>query len=379
MGNRKAIFVVIGGLADEAIDGLGRKTPLQVAKTPNLDHLAMLGACGVYHQTVIGEVLTPWLAMFLLLGNHRELFPGLAVLEAIAHNLKVSKRKFYAVLEPCIVEEGVLKEKKPFVDHEEEKDFFTFLKSEIKNVEPLSNGRFLYYLNEPINGFHPWVVGSKVDFDALSDFYKIPERWEGNAKRIEKGLLPINSLFVYGGGKPTDYISTKNFDHFKFYTDSSFFKGIVSWMGKEAVYYEGFHLKEALQLFFKAVLEDENEGGVFFFYSDYLHRNDLQYKAWRRVEMIEEIDEIFSIVVDSIIKENVLFVFTSDVTTPSDGMMPFSGLPVPVLMVGCGVRRGRTVRFDEANAVNGSLGILRGSELLLAVESFLGLNRPCGF
>lgn len=374
----KAIIVVIGGLADHAIDGLGRKTPLQVARTPNLEHLAMLGATGGYHPTVIGESLSPWLFMYMFLGNPRELFPNLAVFEAVARGIKLSKKKYYAVCEPCVVEGGVLAEKRPFEGDEEEKVFLKFLGKMFRRVYCLGRGRFLVESDSYIPSYHPWNIGCPVDESRLSDINFLPADWEGNADRIEKGLSPINALFFYGTGKFMDYTpSVFDMCDFKFYTDSYFFKGMLNFMNLNCQFLEGRVDDNLRKFLFEATSSEDS--GIYFFYSDYLHWNDIQYKAWKKVEFIEELDGIFSYVVDKMVKDNVIFVLTTDVTTVSDGCKPYSGLPVPLLMVGPFIRRGRATRFDEVSSVNGSLGLLRGKELILLIRNYMGCAEVEGF
>ncbi|MGB9668084.1 MAG: hypothetical protein ACPLSJ_00750 [Thermosulfidibacteraceae bacterium] len=378
-GVEKAIVIVLGGISDHAIDGLGRKTPLQVARTPNLEHLAMLGATGVFHPTVIGEAVSPWLSMYLLLGNPRELYPGLAAFEAIGRGIKLSKKKYYAILEPCVVENGRLVEKRPFEDDSEIESFLGFLKKHFKNVKTLGKGRFLLESDNFLESYHPWNIGVPVDEKKLSDINYLPSAWEGNNHRVDRGLSPINALFVYGVGRLTDFSSSSfDFSGFKFYTDSYFFKGLLEWMGLGCEFFEDSSLIGNLQKFLFSATNCK-DCGVYFFYSDYIHRNDFQYKAWKKVEFIEELDGVFSYVVDSVVKDNILFVLTSDSTTLSDGYKPYSGLPVPVLMVGPLVRRGRTARFDEASSVNGSLGIIRGKELMLILRNYLGIIEVEGF
>ena len=45
----KYIVVLGDGMADEPIPELGGKTPLEYAKTPNMDRMAQEGACGMLH------------------------------------------------------------------------------------------------------------------------------------------------------------------------------------------------------------------------------------------------------------------------------------------------------------------------------------------
>lgn len=51
----KILLIVIDGLGDEIIPQLGNKTPLETAKTPNLDFLAKNGVCGL-----VRPFLFPW-------------------------------------------------------------------------------------------------------------------------------------------------------------------------------------------------------------------------------------------------------------------------------------------------------------------------------
>ena len=45
----KCILILGDGMADEPIPELGGKTPLEYAKTPNMDRMAKEGACGMLH------------------------------------------------------------------------------------------------------------------------------------------------------------------------------------------------------------------------------------------------------------------------------------------------------------------------------------------
>jgi len=52
---KKILFIVIDGLGDRPIAKLGNKTPLEAAKTPNLDKLAERGVCGLIQPWQRGE------------------------------------------------------------------------------------------------------------------------------------------------------------------------------------------------------------------------------------------------------------------------------------------------------------------------------------
>ncbi|BAT71372.1 2,3-bisphosphoglycerate-independent phosphoglycerate mutase [Thermosulfidibacter takaii ABI70S6] len=371
---QKLFAVVLGGIADHAVDGLGRRTPLQVARTPNLDHLAMLGGCGLYHPTIVGEPVTPDFALYTLLGNLPEIYPGRAAFEALARGVQLEEGKIYYLVEPAFVDSGVLVEVKPFESEEEEKAFFDFLCRHIDGLVRLDRGLYLATSDTFVRCTHPGIVGGCVrddlGFEAMA---RLPERWEGNSSRIDKGLQPVNRLLFHGCGrysKPPQGSSLplKLF----FYTDSFFFYGLVRWMGCDGVLVESNGIKTWLTEAFSKGMKSIGDYDGVFIYTDYIHRANIQTRAWKRVEVIEEMDQAFNLILESMVTEDVLIMVTSDITVPSVGYRPCSGLPVPVLIMGEGVRRGVSTKFDEAFAASGSLGVLRGKELLLTLFSYMG-------
>jgi len=231
---QKLLAVIIGGIADHAVDGLGRRTPLQVARTPNLDHLSILGGCGVYHPTTLGEAVSPDYSLYIMLGNPPERYPGRAAFEALGKGHKLTEGKYYALFEPAVVERDVLVEKKPFESKEEEEDFFLFLKNRLKNVQRLDCGVYLYEGDKFIHSCHPWVTGRRVMIkEPECVACNLPLEWEGNKNRVSKGLQPINYLLPYGCGRYHENDFRKLPLKLLFITDSTFFCGMVRWMGYE--------------------------------------------------------------------------------------------------------------------------------------------------
>ena len=50
----KIILVLLDGLGDRSYAVLNHQTPLEAAKTPNMDRLAAMGSTGMFHAS------TPW-------------------------------------------------------------------------------------------------------------------------------------------------------------------------------------------------------------------------------------------------------------------------------------------------------------------------------
>jgi 2,3-bisphosphoglycerate-independent phosphoglycerate mutase len=87
----RILYVILDGLGDDPLPALGGKTPLEAARTPNLDSLAARGVNG--YVTTVGEGIAPEsdIAVFAVLGyDPHEHHTGRGPLEAIGAGLDVN-------------------------------------------------------------------------------------------------------------------------------------------------------------------------------------------------------------------------------------------------------------------------------------------------
>lgn len=104
----------------------------------------------------------------------------------------------------------------------------------------------------------------------------------------------------------------------------------------------------------------------------------------RKVRTIEELDLALAVVAESFARDpELLTVITCDHTSPSSGTdeVIHSGESVPVLMAGRNARVDAVSSFDEVSCASGSLGTIRGSDMMPLVLNFtnrarFGLSRP---
>src|SRR5881392_3443456 len=88
MSPNQLLYVCLDGLADDPIPELGGLTPLEAARTPNLDRLARKGAQGLVYT--VGPDIAPEsdIAVFAILGyDPRQEHPGRGVLEALGSGM----------------------------------------------------------------------------------------------------------------------------------------------------------------------------------------------------------------------------------------------------------------------------------------------------
>ncbi|NOX81147.1 MAG: phosphoglycerate mutase, partial [Deltaproteobacteria bacterium] len=91
----RCIVILLDGLGDRSSPALGHKTPLQAARTPNLDALAALGANGLFHAERAGVSLPSENAHFSMFGYRQEEFPGRGLLEALGAGLEIRPDEVY--------------------------------------------------------------------------------------------------------------------------------------------------------------------------------------------------------------------------------------------------------------------------------------------
>jgi 2,3-bisphosphoglycerate-independent phosphoglycerate mutase len=86
----RILYVILDGLGDDPLDALGGRTPLEAARTPQLDSLAARGRNG--YVTTVGQGIAPEsdIAVFAILGyDPREHHSGRGPLEALGAGLEV--------------------------------------------------------------------------------------------------------------------------------------------------------------------------------------------------------------------------------------------------------------------------------------------------
>src|SRR3989339_488219 len=88
----KHIIFIVDGAADYPIDELGGKTPLMIAKKPNIDNLAKKGRCGLFRTIPENFDTGSAVANLSVLGYDPLVhFHGRGVLEAAAMGINLEK------------------------------------------------------------------------------------------------------------------------------------------------------------------------------------------------------------------------------------------------------------------------------------------------
>ena len=222
----KYIVMLGDGMADEPIEALGGKTPLEYADTPTLDAYAPRSEIGMVDT--IPEGMSPGsdTANLSVIGyNPREYYTGRSPLEALS--IGVPMKETDVALRCNIVtlsqEEGIPYEQRTIIDHSSDEisteDAEVLLKAA---AEVLQNETYQFYVGTSYRHCLIWANGSVVPLTPPHDVlgqvigaylpkdarlremqeksYEILSRHPLNIERVKKGLTPANSLWFWGAG-----------------------------------------------------------------------------------------------------------------------------------------------------------------------------------
>ncbi len=405
---------MLDGLGDQAQEVLGGRTPLQVAHTPNLDHLALLGGGGGYHPGKVGLAYFSDLALFTALGYTPRDFPGRGVLGCYAARLPLSPRHIYMLaslvsLEKNSSRELVLVDRGGDLTLEEwqgaleillgswegEGLTVTFFPLEpgvgviqivgdgdpsVTDSDPSHRGGRVYRL-APREGGTRLSQRLSQELNRYSDY--MASCLEGaffNRVRLEKGKNPLNALLLQGAGRDRFMPSLQEKWGFKgsMVASDSLVLGVGRKLDMEVLLHEEGKPKRELFHKFKVSMELMEEHSLVVVHTRAPKMVSKRHSPWDKVRVIEELDTAFSHVVEHVIpREGILLVVWGGPSTSSGGVYLYAGEPSPLLMVGPRVRKGSSFRFDESSLAYGSLGLLKGEELMLSILSASG-RAPLG-
>lgn len=224
----KYIIVLADGMADEPIEALNQKTPLEVANTPMFDRLASAGEVGLLDTIPHGMNPGSDTANLSVMGyDPQKYYTGRSPLEAVSIGVDMKATDVcFRVNFVTLTQEGNYWDK-TIEDHSAdeittqeaavlldavkevfESDALTFYQgvsyrhaliwdhgSMQVELEPPHN-----ILGQPITPYQPTGENSEKIRQMMEESYKILNHHPINEKRRQKGLRPANSIWPWGEG-----------------------------------------------------------------------------------------------------------------------------------------------------------------------------------
>lgn len=131
----KYLVLIMDGAADFPLEELGNKTPLQVAKKPNIDYLAKTGACGMLKTIPENFIADSGVANLSILGyDPKKVYTGRGVIEAYAKGIEIKDNEIALRCNLISVKDGKIRSYSAgYISDEESKELIEFLNEKIGN------------------------------------------------------------------------------------------------------------------------------------------------------------------------------------------------------------------------------------------------------
>lgn len=395
----KSIIILGDGMADEPIEALGGKTPMQYADTPYMDKLAEMGVTGRMKTVADGFHPGSEVANMAVLGyDLPTVYEGRGVLEAasIGYDLKPGEMAMRCNL--VCVEGDILKNHSSgHITTEEANELICFLN------EQLGSDRIHFYTgvsyrhllvvkggdkhldctpphDVPLYPFRPLMIKPEVPeaqetAELLNDLIlksqEILKDHPVNRRRIAIGKDPANSIWPWSPGYRPAMQTMQEMYGFKqgaVISAVDLIRGIGVYAGLKVIDVEGatglydtnyegkaHAALEALKTndFVYLHVEASDEAG---------HEGDVDLK----IRTIEELDKrAIGIIFEELQKwdEPVAIAVLPDHPTPC-AIRTHTNIPVPFLIYKPGQEPDGVTRFDEFSVLEGKYGILEKDEFI---------------
>jgi 2,3-bisphosphoglycerate-independent phosphoglycerate mutase len=416
----KILLTLIDGLGDAPIPELENKTPLEAAKTPNLDFLAENGVCGqVLAWVEKGKLPTSEDCHLALFGYQPKISnPGRGVLEVLGIGEKISKKDICLRGNFATVDKNLrIIDRRAGRIEKTESLISSLNRIKIEGAEILMKKAFGHRLgiilrgenfSEKVSSNDPKRAGVKVlkilakdkkaekTAQILNEFLAkakiLLENHSLNKMREKEGKLPANYLLLRGAGRLKKIKSFQEKYKLKsgFIAGGTLYKGIARYLGMKEIRVEGAN-----------GLPNTNLKGKFLAAKRALKKNDfifLHIKAadnlaedgnfFGKKEFIERIDKNLK---PLLFLKNTLIVVTADHSTCSH-LKRHCLEPAPILIAGPGIKASglnpvrdkkikgevrnkqisnRLKKFSEKNCQKGKLGLFNQLDLMPKILSIL--------
>jgi 2,3-bisphosphoglycerate-independent phosphoglycerate mutase len=397
----RGVLIILDGIGDRPCKLLDGLTPLEAAKTPNLDWIASKSKLGVHEQEDEGMPESDR-SIIRLLGNRVEK-TSRGIIEAIGAGMKIPQdflalRADFATIDPktsriidrrvgrtlTTKEAGILAkeinkklkllfkfELRPTVQHRGVLVIHGNLSEKVTDTDPEYHSHESYvsrsmpldetilskYTSEIINHF------TQESLDILNN-HKI------NKERRKKGLLPANVILLRGAGNKIprlkqhprwvgiNYMPTE-----AGITKLSGMKTIgFNYPAAEENIYETLRkgLKKACQVATKELIRRKENIYIHIKETDIPGHDGNAYEKKRMIEIIDK--ELLATVKKAAEKEEMRIVITGDHATPCE-KKGHAKDAVPLICYNAG-KQGESKRMTEKNCLRGRMGLIKQTKMM---------------
>ncbi|MFH1117133.1 MAG: alkaline phosphatase family protein [Pseudomonadota bacterium] len=405
----RCVLIVLDGLGDRSYQSLDYMTPLQSAHTPHLDALAAGGANGLYHADRPGVALSSQDAHFALYGYDKRETLRRGILETIGSGLEIGAGDV-ALLGRLITaepENGILRivDRRPPADPEQistligaidryETNGIGFRFTQINQLEGILvlSGNVSPHITDtdplcndlPAPAVKPQAPyeadpAARNTAEALTEYliwaHKQLSDHPVNRVRLGRGQIPLNALITHLADTLRPIEPFRRRWGLKALSISP---KLVQWGVSKSLGMDTYRVKDShdpgQDIAERMAIAAEKAADYDFIHVHSMAPDQAAHtkNPLTKQSVIEALDEGIGRAIGPLLDNpDVLITVTSDHSTPSGGPLIHSGEPVPMTIVGEGVRRDDVKCFDEVHCAGGALGSLRGAEFMLLVLNYL--------
>lgn len=408
MSHGRCVLIVCDGLADRPLYQLNGSTPLEAVDSLALDEIAGTGICGIMDTLSPGVPPGSDVANLALLGyDPYKVYRGRGALEALGCGLSMRagdvafRTNFATVDEDLVVLDRRAGRRIEHAERLEEAlkglslpdypDIRVVFKHSVEH-----RGALVLHggdLSRMVSSSDPGKRGLKVrmvtplddspeaartasmanELSRLS--YSILKDHPVNADRRKKDLPPANILLLRGPGElpSIESLDEKYGIKSAAVVANALVRGACLSAGMKVIEVPGATGRTDTDTLAKGRYAADNISRFDLIYlhvkgaDNASHDGNLEEK----MKMVEKIDAMARYILDHVDREDVYVAITADHTSPIS-LKAHSGDPVPVAITGPGVRVDDVTRFTERACARGSLGRIRGHELMTILMDFLG-------
>ncbi len=396
----KYIIVLGDGMADEPIDALGGKTPLQVASTPSLDFLAKNGKVGTLETVPVGFHPGSEIANLSVLGyDVANVFEGRGSLEAASMGIDIFPNEMAMRCNLICIEDGKIKNHSAgHISNGEAIELINYLQEELGNdvvsFYPGISYRHLLKIKNadkrilctpphdvPGTPFNDVLIKSQTEeADATADLIndlilksqELLSKHPINIKRASEGKDPANSIWPWSPGyKPSMQTMSELYGIKKGVVISAvdLIRGIGVYAGLEPIIVDGAtglfdtNYEGKTEAAINALKGDADFVFLHIEASDEAgHEGDVALK----IKTIEYLDSrVLRPLIDALseINEDVAIAVLPDHPTPCR-LRTHTADAVPFLIYYNGIEADCVETFDELSAKKGCYNQLKGNEFI---------------
>lgn len=412
----KIILLVNDGMSDQPCKDLGGKTPLEEAKSPNLDALARLGMCGIMDPIKPGVPPgsdTAHLAIFgydpfhyysgrgpfevLGCGGSLKLQPGDIAFRANFATVnedfivldRRAGRNIPEAKELVKLVDGYIPPSAPdvnvYLEHTVEHRLALLLRGPglSPRISDVDLGQSKVKLNEckALEDTKTAVQTAQMVNEFVRNSYDVLSKSPLNKKRRIAGFPPANVILLRGAGMLSKMQSFGERYNLKasFIAGGALYKGIARALGMQEI-----PVPEATGKFNtntlakgRAVVANLKENDFIFCHvkatDSMAHDHDPQ----KKIEMIEKIDKMVGYILKHVSLDEVVIALTADHTTAcSTGK--HTADPPPIAITSSEVINDDVVRFTEKECAKGRLGRILGVDVMPILLDIVGKTKKFG-